>query len=134
MLECLVSSMPLEDQRSVKKGLNDFEVVSHVVDEDMDDDGAFFVRVEALSGAHSVHGICWWKNIHNTIIVHLLGRVIGYKTLLTQMDVMWVPIGDIQLIDLESNYFVRFSIARVYIKVLTDGPLTIYRSYLTMQP
>ncbi|KAK8680483.1 hypothetical protein V6N13_109427 [Hibiscus sabdariffa] len=61
MLECLVSSMPLEDQRSVKKGLNDFEVVSHVVDEDMDDDGAFFVRVEALSGAHSVHGICWWK-------------------------------------------------------------------------
>ncbi|KAL4333578.1 hypothetical protein GQ457_07G001170 [Hibiscus cannabinus] len=44
-------------------------------------------------------------------------------------------IGDIQLIDLENNYFlVRFEKESDYSMVLTEGPWTIYGFYLTVQP
>ncbi|KAL4348532.1 hypothetical protein GQ457_17G013930 [Hibiscus cannabinus] len=51
------------------------------------------------------------------------------------MRAMWNPVGDIQLIDIENNYFiVRFSHAGDYTKVLTEGPWTIFGYYLTVQP
>ncbi|KAL4297420.1 hypothetical protein GQ457_12G008290 [Hibiscus cannabinus] len=75
------------------------------------------------------------RNMRNAIIVRLLGQSIGYATLLNKMRAMWNPAGDIQLIDIENNYFiVRFSHAGDYTKVLTDGPWTIFGYYLTVQP
>ncbi|KAL4282605.1 hypothetical protein GQ457_16G015770 [Hibiscus cannabinus] len=45
------------------------------------------------------------------------------------------PLGDIQLIDLENNYFlVKFANGEDYVKAFTEGPWTIYRSYLIVQP
>ncbi|KAL4324940.1 hypothetical protein GQ457_11G023650 [Hibiscus cannabinus] len=59
------------------------------------------------------------RNMRNAIIVRLLGRSIGYATLLNKMRAMWNPEGDIQLIDIENNYFiVRFSHAGDYTKVV----------------
>ncbi|KAL4383220.1 hypothetical protein GQ457_15G009900 [Hibiscus cannabinus] len=74
-------------------------------------------------------------SMKNVIIVRLLGRNIGYDTLLNRLHALWKPLGEIQLIDLENNYFlVRFEDRRDYSMVLTDGPWTIYGNYLTVQP
>ncbi|KAL4369394.1 hypothetical protein GQ457_05G014800 [Hibiscus cannabinus] len=73
--------------------------------------------------------------IRNVVIVRLLGRNIGYQTLLNRIHVLWKPSGELQLIDLENNYFlVRVEDPRDYEKILTEGPWTIYGSYLTVQP
>ncbi|KAL4388825.1 hypothetical protein GQ457_09G008060 [Hibiscus cannabinus] len=75
------------------------------------------------------------RNMRNDIIVRLLGRNIGYKSLWSRMHAIWKPVGDIQLIDLDNSYFlVRFAAEKDYTKVLTEGPWTIYGSYLTVQP
>ncbi|KAL4302118.1 hypothetical protein GQ457_10G024680 [Hibiscus cannabinus] len=75
------------------------------------------------------------RNMCNTVIVRLLGRSIGYKTLLHRIYTLWKPSGDLQLIDLDNNFFmVRFVENDDYIKVLTEGPWTIFGSYLTVQP
>ncbi|KAL4347060.1 hypothetical protein GQ457_17G006600 [Hibiscus cannabinus] len=74
-------------------------------------------------------------NIRNSIIVRLLGRSIGFKTLQSHILMLWKPTGTVQLIDLENNYFVaRFSVEKDYIKVLSEGPWMIFGSYLTVQP
>ncbi|KAL4386403.1 hypothetical protein GQ457_09G026060 [Hibiscus cannabinus] len=75
------------------------------------------------------------SNMRNVIIVRLLGRNIGYQTLLNRIYALWKPAGEVQLIDLENNYFlVRVEDPRDYKKILTDGPWTIYGNYLTVQP
>ncbi|KAL4379982.1 hypothetical protein GQ457_02G035630 [Hibiscus cannabinus] len=75
------------------------------------------------------------SNMRNVIIVRLLGRNIGYQTLLNRIQALWKPAGEVQLIDLENNYFlVRVEDPRDYKKILTDGPWTIYGNYLTVQP
>ncbi|KAL4339633.1 hypothetical protein GQ457_08G021450 [Hibiscus cannabinus] len=67
------------------------------------------------------------NNMRNTVIVRLLGRSIGYKTLHVCLLSLWKLIGDIQLIDLENSYFlVRFEKESDYCMVLTEGPWTIY--------
>ncbi|KAL4272787.1 hypothetical protein GQ457_13G012020 [Hibiscus cannabinus] len=73
--------------------------------------------------------------MRNVIIVRLLGRNIGYQTLLNRLHVVWKPMGELQLIDLDNSYFlVRIEDPRDYRKILTEGPWTIYGSYLTVQP
>ncbi|KAL4297051.1 hypothetical protein GQ457_12G005610 [Hibiscus cannabinus] len=75
------------------------------------------------------------STMRNVIIVRLLGRNIGYQSLLNRIHALWKPSGDLQLIDLENNYFlVRVEDPRDYERILTEGPWTIYGSYLTMQP
>ncbi|KAK8507616.1 hypothetical protein V6N12_017909 [Hibiscus sabdariffa] len=61
------------------------------------------------------------NNMRNTIIVSLLGRLIGYKTLLFLIHAIWKPLGELQLIDLDNFYFlVRFENEVDYSKVLTE--------------
>ncbi|KAL4297268.1 hypothetical protein GQ457_12G007760 [Hibiscus cannabinus] len=93
--------------------------------------------------AGSYPTICFSDRVHeqidrcmrNVIVIHLLGRAIGYKTLLSRIHAIWKPLGDLQLIDLENNYFlVRFADSRDYSMVFTEGPWTIFGSYLTVQP
>ncbi|KAL4278534.1 hypothetical protein GQ457_03G023770 [Hibiscus cannabinus] len=75
------------------------------------------------------------NNLKNAIVVRLLGRTIGYKALVNRVNALWKPVGLLQVIDLDNNYFlVRFSAPTDYTKVLTEGPWTIYGSYLTIQP
>ncbi|XP_039056568.1 uncharacterized protein LOC120199593 [Hibiscus syriacus] len=75
------------------------------------------------------------RNTRNAIIVCLLGRTIGCKTMVTRVHALWKPAGEMQLIDLDNNYFlVRFTDERDFTNVLTKGPWMIYGSYLTIQP
>ncbi|KAL4272423.1 hypothetical protein GQ457_13G019880 [Hibiscus cannabinus] len=75
------------------------------------------------------------RSMRNVIIVRLLGRNIGYETLLNRLHALWEPKGEIQLIDLENNYFlVLFEDMRDYELVLTEGPWTIFGNYLTVHP
>ncbi|KAE8702157.1 hypothetical protein F3Y22_tig00110500pilonHSYRG00187 [Hibiscus syriacus] len=99
-------------------GINDDEIV--VLDEDyvIDKSGAF----PTIKFSEKVHDQID-KNMRNVIIVRLLGRMIGYKALLNRIQALWKPIGEIQLIDLENNYFlVKFADEDDYTKVLTEGP------------
>ncbi|KAL4303954.1 hypothetical protein GQ457_10G016280 [Hibiscus cannabinus] len=74
-------------------------------------------------------------NLRNALIIRLLGRTIGYNVLLSRIHALWKPVGSLQLIDIENNYFiVRFSAESDYSRVLTDGPWTIFGSYLLVQP
>ncbi|KAH9783624.1 DUF4283 domain-containing protein [Citrus sinensis] len=73
-----------------------------------------------------------WKN---SVIVKLLGRTIGYRTLCTRLNAMWKTTMTYSVIDLENNYFlVRFRSATDAVDALTKGPWIIMGHYLTVQP
>ncbi|KAL4308653.1 hypothetical protein GQ457_01G024420 [Hibiscus cannabinus] len=75
------------------------------------------------------------KKLSKSIIIRLLGKSIGYRALLNRIQSMWNPLGEIQLIDLDNEYFlVRFAKEEDYVHVLTGGPWVVYGSYLTVQP
>ncbi|KAL4279694.1 hypothetical protein GQ457_03G033660 [Hibiscus cannabinus] len=103
-----------------------------VLDEDctVDDSGKY----PTIRFSDRVHDRVDWSMRH-TIIVRLLGRAIGYKVLLDRIYGLWHPRGELQLIDLENNYYlVRFEDERDYVDVLVNGPWTIFGNYLTVQP
>ncbi|KAL4296172.1 hypothetical protein GQ457_12G018930 [Hibiscus cannabinus] len=111
-------------------GFDSDEVV--VLDEDctMDQSGKY----PTIRFSDRVHDKVDWSMRH-MIIVRLLGRSIGYKVLLDRIYGLWHPRGELQLIDLENNYYlVRFEDERDYADVLINGPWTIFGSYLTVQP
>ncbi|GMI74058.1 hypothetical protein HRI_001075100 [Hibiscus trionum] len=69
--------------------------------------------------------------MRHAVIVRVLGRNIGYQTLLNRIHALWHPWGELQVIDLDNNYFlVRLDDPKDYEKVLTERPWTIYDSYL----
>ncbi|KAL4348041.1 hypothetical protein GQ457_17G013490 [Hibiscus cannabinus] len=73
--------------------------------------------------------------MRNALIVRLLGKLIGFKALHSRIHALWKPVGTLQLIDIDKNYYVvRFSDVNDYTRVLTEGPWMIYGSYLTVQP
>ncbi|KAL4296692.1 hypothetical protein GQ457_12G011660 [Hibiscus cannabinus] len=75
------------------------------------------------------------RSMRNVVIVRLLGRNIGYGTLLNRLHALWKPKWEIQLINLENNYFlVRLEDMRDYEVVLIEGPWTIFGNYLTVHP
>ncbi|KAL4311843.1 hypothetical protein GQ457_01G028380 [Hibiscus cannabinus] len=75
------------------------------------------------------------KKLSKSIIIRLLGKSIGYRAPLNRIQSMWNPLGEIQLIDLDNEYFlVRFAKEEDYVHVLTGGPWVVYGSYLTVQP
>ncbi|XP_039054241.1 uncharacterized protein LOC120196509 [Hibiscus syriacus] len=66
-------------------------------------------------------------SMRRSIIVRLLGRKIGYKTLLNRIQLLWKPKGRFQVVDLDSDYYiVMFEIEEDYNHVLSDGPWTVY--------
>ncbi|KAE8680042.1 hypothetical protein F3Y22_tig00111392pilonHSYRG00178 [Hibiscus syriacus] len=73
-------------------------------------------------------------SMRRSVIVRLLGRAIGYKTLLNRIGVLWKLQGQYQLIDLENDYFLVKFEREEEICVLMEGPWTIFGSYLTVQP
>ncbi|KAE8676710.1 hypothetical protein F3Y22_tig00111582pilonHSYRG00743 [Hibiscus syriacus] len=74
-------------------------------------------------------------SIRRSIIVRLLRRKIGYKMLLDRIQLLWKPKGRLQVVDLDSDYYiVMFEIEEDYNHFLSDGPWTVYGSYLIVQP
>ncbi|KAK9042765.1 hypothetical protein V6N11_071125 [Hibiscus sabdariffa] len=74
------------------------------------------------------------KSLDQTLVVKLLGRRIGYTTLRTKIYEIWKPKQAIRLMDIENDYFlVTFKLCSDYLKVLANGPWTIFGHYLTVQ-
>ncbi|KAH9751256.1 putative ribonuclease H protein [Citrus sinensis] len=72
-----------------------------------------------------------WKN---TVIVKLLGRSIGYRSLCTKLESLWRVERGFIVIDLENDYYlVRFGTEEDVEFALTQGPWTIFGHYLTVQ-
>lgn len=68
-----------------------------------------------------------------TIIVKLLGKKIGFNTLLNKVTTLWSPINHMQLMDLENDYYLaRFQDEGDFDKVLVGGPWVIFGQYLTV--
>ncbi|KAH9666673.1 reverse transcriptase domain-containing protein [Citrus sinensis] len=72
-----------------------------------------------------------WKN---KVIVKLLGRSIGYRSLCTKLESLWRVEQGFTVIDLENDYYlVRFGAEEDVEFALTQGPWTIFGHYLTVQ-
>ncbi|KAJ4823350.1 hypothetical protein Tsubulata_021995 [Turnera subulata] len=75
------------------------------------------------------------KPWERAVVVKLMGRAIGFKTLQSKLHTLWQPKGLIKLIDLENNYFaVRLWEEEDYFKALLEGPWTIFTHVLSVQP
>ncbi|KAL4323557.1 hypothetical protein GQ457_11G000710 [Hibiscus cannabinus] len=72
--------------------------------------------------------------MRNVLVLRLLGHTIGFKTLLSRIQMLWKHVVEFHLIDIDNNYFlVQFASEQDYMKVLMGGPWTIYGNYLTIQ-
>ncbi|KAK8553972.1 hypothetical protein V6N12_030951 [Hibiscus sabdariffa] len=103
-----------------------------VLDEDVivDDSGPFTV----IRFSDRVHDVID-QSIGRSLIVRLLGRSIGYRMLWNHIQALWAPQGNIQLVDLDKDYYlVKFVVDEDYVKVLAEGPWIIFGNYLTVQP
>ncbi|KAL4290816.1 hypothetical protein GQ457_14G003450 [Hibiscus cannabinus] len=96
-----------------------------------------------IGGAKGLPEIWFPDRVHDAIdaklakslIVRLLGKSIGYRALWNRIMALWNPNGEINLIDLDNEYYlVRFANEDDFQKVLFGGPWVIYGSYLTVQP
>ena len=75
------------------------------------------------------------SKMENSVIVKLLGKSIGYKTLHSRIVSLWKPTSDFQIVDLENGYFVvHFEDPNDRLIALTKGPWTVMGHYLTVQP
>ncbi|KAJ9189613.1 hypothetical protein P3X46_000882 [Hevea brasiliensis] len=73
-----------------------------------------------LSERAREHLIRPWKY---AVVVRLLGRSIGYKSLCSQIESLWRPNGEYKVIDLSNDYFlVNLSQKFDYVHVLLEGP------------
>ncbi|KAL4297736.1 hypothetical protein GQ457_12G008990 [Hibiscus cannabinus] len=96
-----------------------------------------------ISGASGLPEIWFSDRVHDEIdsklaksmIIRLLGKTIGYRALWNRIMALWTPVGEINLIDLDNEYYlVQFANEEDFQKVLSGGPWVIYGSYLTVQP
>ncbi|KAL4291711.1 hypothetical protein GQ457_14G003420 [Hibiscus cannabinus] len=96
-----------------------------------------------IGGASELPEIWFSDRVHDEIdsklaksmIIRLLGKTIGYRALWNRIMALWNPVGEINLIDLDNEYYlVRFANDEDFQKVLSGGPWVIYGSYLTVQP
>ncbi|KAI9091032.1 hypothetical protein K1719_028302 [Acacia pycnantha] len=79
-----------------------------------------------------------YKPWRKAVIVKLLGRMIGYKLLLSILQPQWAKRGVINLINIGNGYFVvKLSNKEDYNNALTGGPWLIwliFDHYLTVRP
>ncbi|KAI9074561.1 hypothetical protein K1719_043402 [Acacia pycnantha] len=70
----------------------------------------------------------------NAVIVKLLGRNIGYKILLSILQLLWARRGVIRLINIGNGYFVvKLTNRDDYHHALTRGPWVLFDHYLTRE-
>ncbi|KAK9017817.1 hypothetical protein V6N11_000818 [Hibiscus sabdariffa] len=66
-----------------------------------------------------------------SVIVRLLGKSIGFRALRNCIKALWMPAGEVNIIDLDNEYFmVRFALQDDYDRVLVGGPWMVYRKAL----
>ncbi|KAK8568976.1 hypothetical protein V6N12_007509 [Hibiscus sabdariffa] len=103
--------MPLEEERMIKKGHAE---VDHVVETDvsaMDVDMGSYILVTVSLHMRARLLAC------RVLIVRLLSNLIGYKTVLSQIQALWKLVSEVQVVDMDNNYFISwFSEARDYTK------------------
>ncbi|KAL4366348.1 hypothetical protein GQ457_05G002760 [Hibiscus cannabinus] len=110
---------------------------------DLDDDDIDLLEEDiAIGSMNGVPTIDFSERVRNlaiksmdlTLVVKVLGRRIGYNTFQNRIYGIWKPFHPIKLIDIENDFFlVKFSDRDDYMKVLTDGPWTIFGHYLTVE-
>ena len=75
------------------------------------------------------------SKMENSVIVKLLGKSIGYKTLHSRLISLWKPTSEFQIVDLDNGYFiVHFGDPNHSLTALTKGPWIMLGHYLTVQP
>ncbi|XP_050216415.1 uncharacterized protein LOC126667478 [Mercurialis annua] len=90
--------------------------------------------VPVINFSDRVHNLIA-QNMKFCIIIRLLGKTIGYRTLFSRIIKLWNPKDYPSLVDLDNNFFlVRFYSMDDYIKVLSGGPWVLFGHYLTIQP
>ena len=73
-----------------------------------------------------------WKQ---TLIIKLLGRSIGYKTLLVKLSNLWRPKAAMDLVAMDNGFFiVKFSSNDGYNYAKYGGPWMIFNHYLMVRP
>ncbi|KAI9074548.1 hypothetical protein K1719_043492 [Acacia pycnantha] len=78
------------------------------------------------------------KRLHKSwrwaVIVKLLGRDIGYKSLLSILQTLWAKRGVISVINVGNGFFVvKLSNKEDYLNALTGGPWMLFDHYLTVE-
>ncbi|KAL9429498.1 hypothetical protein AB3S75_031327 [Citrus x aurantiifolia] len=74
------------------------------------------------------------KPRQSTVVVQLLGRMIGYKALCSRLEILWPNIGGYSVIDLDNGYFlVKFRKEGDADFVFTQGPWLVSGHYLIVQ-
>ena len=72
-----------------------------------------------------------WKT---SIILKLMGWLLGYWALQTRLAGIWCPTGTMHLIDIGYGYFImRFDVIKDYHHALMDGPWFVGDQYLHVQ-
>ncbi|KDO46110.1 hypothetical protein CISIN_1g043089mg, partial [Citrus sinensis] len=93
-----------------------------------------------IEGDGSIPSITFSQRVHEqlikprqaTVVVKLLGRMIGYKALASRLETLWPNIGVFSIIDLDNGYYlVRFCSKNAAEFVLTQGSWVILGHYLT---
>ncbi|KAL4312880.1 hypothetical protein GQ457_01G005440 [Hibiscus cannabinus] len=75
------------------------------------------------------------KSMDLALVVKVLGRRISYNVFRNRIFNIWKPSHPLKVMDIENNFFlVKFSDRLDYLKVLTQGPWTIFGHYLTVEP
>ncbi|XP_039010034.1 uncharacterized protein LOC120138683 [Hibiscus syriacus] len=69
-----------------------------------------------------------------TLVIKVLGRRISYNVLHNRIFNIWQTTHPIKLMDIENVFFVKFSAKRDYLKVLTEGPWSIFGHYISVEP
>lgn len=68
------------------------------------------------------------------MVIKLIGRSIGFTTLLNRIQLLLKLDSPLQLMDLDNNfYLVRFGDKRDMERVLTDGPWVLFGHCLSVQ-
>ncbi|KAH9734566.1 DUF4283 domain-containing protein [Citrus sinensis] len=69
-----------------------------------------------------------------TVVVKLLGRMIGYKVFCSRLEILWPNIGGYSVIDLDNGYFlIKFRKEGDTDFVFTQGPWLVSGHYLIVQ-
>ena len=102
------------------------EVASDVED-NMDDD----IPVILLSKAKKERIHAPWRS---ALIIKVFGKSVGFKYMDFKVRSLWKPLGDMQCIDLGSDYFlICFKLEDDYWKVVNGGPWFINQQFLTIR-
>ncbi|KAJ8899897.1 hypothetical protein K2173_019600 [Erythroxylum novogranatense] len=77
---------------------------------------------------------CLDQQWEQTVIIKLMGRRIGYRTLCTLLQSLWQLRGLMKVVDLDHDfYLVKLKEEANYLRVLTNGPWMLFSQVLAVQ-